>query len=126
MNDTYNRISVPARTEEASKVLSWMVLEDVYAHNKFKGQRAEQDELLKEGVNSFWSRQIVQYLDRARLFLDAADGATEPAKTILEKKGQQAILKCMMTAKGMAESCVRVYGNPPAPGVPTGEIGEWD
>lgn len=79
--------------------------------------RALHDERLKlDGVNdeSFWFRQIFQYVDRARIFgLDTF-------------QGRQALAKSIMTMIGCIESVIRVYGPLPAPGVPSGEIKEWD
>lgn len=113
---------------EREQLYLWVSVEEEYADNKFDDQRNGHDESLSHyGVGNFWTRQIVQYLDRAEMFLFAAKSESEDmeAKRFLEMKAQQAMAKCMMTAKGLVESSIRVYGDLPTPGVPSGEIKEW-
>jgi hypothetical protein len=115
---------------ERAHLYDWIVAEEVYVHDKFKDERAKHDASWENGFDSFWFGQIVQYYDRAKQFFDGAaimrrEGETETARH-LEMKGQQALAKAMMTAKGCVESSIRTFGNMPTPGVPSGEISEWD
>lgn len=103
----------PVRPER-SQIRQWVRQERVYADNKFDGmQRGDHDEEMKEsGIeeDSWWYNQIMQYVDRARMF-----GLETP-------KGRQAMGKCYMTLGGMLESMVRVHGRMPEGGVPSGEV----
>jgi len=58
---------------------------------------------------SQWEGDILKYLHRALVL-----GLDNPL-------GRQAIAKMAATAVGMAESVVRLYGELPEPGVPSGE-----
>jgi hypothetical protein len=62
---------------------------------------------------SEWWRQLTQYIARVRMF-----GLETP-------QGRQAYMKFIATALGAGESMLRVFGNPPQPGVPSGEIRQW-
>ena len=105
----------------------WIEEEEVYVHDKFKDERTTHDTTWEHGFGAFWFGQIVQYYDRAKQFFDAADNQDdELAKRFLRMKGQQALAKAMMTAKGCVESSIRTFGNMPTPGVPSGEISEWE
>lgn len=109
----------------------WVEVEEGYAARKFDTQRDLHDVEMEKRDMEWWTSQVVQYLDRAKHFLDGArqfrilvdDG--ESAEH-LERKAQQAMAKCMMTAKGMCESSIRVFGYLPKPGLPSGEIEKWD
>lgn len=114
---------------ERAHLYDWIVAEEVYVHDKFKDERAKHDESWSKGFGVFWFGQIVQYYDRANVFFEQAtafrqDGEIEAARH-MELKGQQALAKAMMTAKGCVESSIRTFGNMPTPGVPSGEISEW-
>jgi hypothetical protein len=95
----------------------------------------------------FWFRQITQYYDRARIAFEGAIDLHKAASEIesmtdtnsylkarrlkaqarqLEMKGQQALAKAMMTAKGAAESSIRVFGPMPKPGVSSGNVEIWE
>lgn len=118
---------------ERIHLYDWIVEEEAYVHDKFRDERAKHDATWAEGFDSFWFGQIVQYYDRAQQFFTAAatidpEGSPVAAqdKRTLELKGQQALAKAMMTAKGCVESSIRTFGNMPTPGVPSGEISEWD
>lgn len=115
---------------ERQQLYRWITEEEEYVANKFDDQRNGHDESMQTGdLEDFWIRQVVQYLDRARLALSQAKmlrgaGDIESAR-LLEMKAQQAMAKCMMTAKGMVESSIRVFGDLPQPGVSSGEVREW-
>lgn len=119
---------------ERFHLYEWIVAEEVYVHGKFKDERGKHDATWADGFDTFWYGQIVQYYDRAKAFFEAAaakraegsDAGHAAAARFLEMKGQQALAKAMMTAKGCVESSIRTFGNMPAPGVPSGEISEWD
>jgi len=115
---------------ERVHLYKWIAAEENYVADKFDDQRNGHDETLKEyDIEQFWVRQVVQYYDRASAFLKAAKEAREHNDDVggrhLEQRAQQAIAKAMMTAKGMAESSIRVYGPMPRPGMPSGYVEEW-
>ena len=118
---------------ERAHLHRWMAEEEDYVYAKYddgRGQREDHDQHLREeGVAGFWQRQIVQYYDRAQIFLDGAREAREAGKEEdarhLELRAQQAMVKAMMTAKGLVESCIRVYGDLPMPGLPSGDVRPW-
>jgi hypothetical protein len=100
---------------ERMHIRQWVRQERQYADTKFDDQRAlHDDEMRRHGVSDdgFWLRQIMQYVARAQVL-----GLDNPL-------GRQAMAKAYMTLGGCLESMVRVYGRLPAPGVPSGEIGE--
>lgn len=41
-------------------------------------------------------------------------------------RGQQALAKAMMTAKGCVESSIRVFGPLPKPGMSSGYVEPWE
>ncbi len=114
---------------ERRHLYEWVTLEEVYVEKKFGSQRGSHDEtLMLTDLSAFWTRQIVQYLDRAELFLGGYHRSCldkEEPDTKLKLAAQQAMAKCMMTSKGLVESSIRVFGPLPLPGVPSGEIKEW-
>lgn len=129
--------SVPLPTQgrlERQHLYEWIVGEESYVAGKFDDQRdGHDDSMRKHGMSQdgegFWFRQIVQYYDRARLFLDQAkslhqEGQHEAARN-LEMRGQQALAKAFMTAKGCVESSIRVFGPLPKPGLSSGYVEEW-
>lgn len=105
------------KAESRQHLDAWVREEKRYATQKFgTTSRTEHDaemEAEQVGKDSWWYRQIHQYIDRARLF-----GVDTP-------QGRQALAKAMMTMHGAVESSVRVFGPLPAPGVTSGEISEW-
>lgn len=145
--------SVPLPTQgraEREHLYRWISEEEDYVAGKFDDQRDHHDKsLIEEGMNDegFWFRQIVQYLDRARISFQAAaefrniarqygtsmTNAEHRARSkkyaemarIQEMKGQQALAKAMMTTKGAVESSIRVFGPLPKPGVSSGNVEEW-
>lgn len=87
-----------------------------YADPKFDDIReAEHDPHMKDegvGKGSWWENQVFQYVGRADTL-----GLDNPL-------GRQALMKGLACYTGMIESMIRVYGDPPLPGVPSGEIRE--
>lgn len=118
---------------ERLHLYNWITEEEVYVAGKFDDERQGHDHSMKtEGVEGFWLRQIVQYYDRATIFFaearaqrEAGGEGSERVACFFEKKAQQALAKAMMTAKGCVESSIRVYGNMPRPGYPSGDILDW-
>lgn len=112
---------------ERMHLYRWINGEEAYVAGKFDDQRDGHDETLAEhDIERFWVRQVVQYYDRANQFLRAAAAAEDVLDArYLEQKAQQAMAKAMMTAKGMVESSIRVFGPLPKPGVPSGTIEKW-
>lgn len=128
--DTYpETYGLPIQNKpERLHLYKWIEGEEVYVANKFDSQRELHDQSMSsaDGFEQWWVRQIVQYLDRAKQFLKAAEECVNlDDQAVLQYKAQQAIAKCMMTTKGCAESSIRVYGTLPQPGVTSGEIHEW-
>lgn len=115
---------------ERRHLYEWVTEEEEYVAGKFDGQRDGHDETLKNyDIEEFWVRQIVQYLDRARHALQLAgdlksEGESIKART-MEMKAQQAMAKCMMTAKALVESSIRVYGPLPKPAESSGYVYPW-
>lgn len=115
---------------EREHLYLWIQGEEEYVAGKFDDQRPSHDEAMRDchlELEGFWFRQIVQYYDRARLFFNEALGMEEgdPGRRDMEMRGQQALAKAMMTAKGCVESSIRVYGSLPKPGVTSGEVEAW-
>jgi len=115
---------------ERETLYQWIAREERHVHEKFDDgvQRQAHDQTLRDyDFDKFWCRQINQYIDRTRAFMEGAasckEGSTE--RHAMELRAQQAICKGMMTFKGLAESCIRVYGHPPVAGLPSGEILEF-
>ena len=118
--------SVPLQGKpERRHLYEWVEGEEEYVEEKFGDQRGAHDAgLVAHDLNRFWLPQVMQYLDRAGVFLNAAhechSGSSE--QRAFELRAQQALAKGMMTFKGLVESSIRVYGGLPEPGVPSGEI----
>lgn len=115
---------------ERAHLYFWIDGEEQYVAGKFDSTRSDHDESMASyNLEDFWTRQIVQYLDRAQLAFRAAQGLRSEGRDDdarhMEMKGQQALAKCMMTAKGCVESSIRTFGNLPMPGVSSGEVREW-
>jgi hypothetical protein len=64
--------------------------------------------------DSEWWGWITQYLRRAQLL-----GVESP-------NGRQAFGKFIVTSMSCAEQAIRVFGPMPRPGVPSGELSDWD
>lgn len=142
MKDTHDGLPLQGKPERAH-LYDWVCEEETYVAGKFDDQRQGHDESLgMYGPDEFWTRQIVQYLDRASTFLRAAqsqrsDHASGPRcgedhsdcreqARYLEMKGQQALAKGFMTFKGCVESSIRVFGPLPRPGVTSGVVEPWE
>lgn len=116
--------------EERRHLYRWIAREETYVAAKFDDQRDSHDAAFDgHDFEGFWFRQIVQYLDRARIALESAESfrqlGEEDACRQMEMRAQQAVAKSMMTSKGCCESMIRVFGPMPKPGVSSGEIQEW-
>lgn len=112
---------------ERAHLYEWVADEEAYVAAKFDDQRQGHDESLsRENLEGFWERQVTQYYDRAKLFLRQAQFAEDEAdRRHLEQRAQQAMAKAMMTAKGLVECSIRVYGPLPAPGLNSGVVMAW-
>lgn len=112
---------------ERRHLYRWIRGEEEYVHGKFDDQRAGHDQALRDGnMEDFWTRQIVQYLDRAHAYLKEAEGCDPEHARQLQMLAQQAICKCMMTVKGCAESSIRVFGPLPLYGSSTKGALPWE
>lgn len=89
-------------------VIRWLADERDYTIDKF-GLDAD-DEHIAEGVpeGGWWEQQFDNYLHRTGVL-----GLETPG-------GRQAFAKFVATAVGALEAVVRVYGELPEPGVPSG------
>lgn len=94
----------------AAKTFEWLTHERRYQVTKFG--LARDDAHTKQGVGdgSWWRQQLFNYLHRAHVL-----GLDNPL-------GRQAVAKFTATACGLLESVIRVEGDLPAPGVPSGEL----
>lgn len=94
------------------EVMTWIIAERDYQMRKF--DYADIDEAhIKQGCKPgtwVWDRCIENYMGRASVL-----GIHTPA-------GRQAFMKCITALVNMAEAMVRVYGDLPRAGVPSGEI----
>ena len=111
-----NRIVVAFKLHRRSRVrvLQWVKDEwEKYADPKFDHTREEQDEIMRTegcGPGTWWHNQTLQYFVRANLLgLDTL-------------AGRQTLFKGITTYIDMCASVQRVYGDPPKPGYPSGEI----
>lgn len=101
-----------------SYVRTWIRLEKKrYADKKWgkdEGNRQLKLDGMREPGQAFWWGYVENYLRRAEL-LDLSTLA-----------GRQALGKAVITINAMLEMAVEVWGPMPEPGVPSGEIKEWD
>lgn len=112
--------------EERRHLYRWIAAEEKYVAGKFDDQRNGHDESTATyDLGEFWTRQIVQYLDRATAFLAEAKCSNGDDRRRLEMLAQQALAKGFMTFKGCVESSIRVFGDMPSPGVPSGTVRPW-
>lgn len=99
------------RTSAAADVHDWLVGEQAYVQSKWGVERPEIDaELAADGGTRF-RRDVEMYLHRAQVL-----GLDNPL-------GRQALLKGLSTLTEFCISVRLVYGELPAPGVPSGELG---
>lgn len=110
-------------------VLQWVIDEwDRYSNVKWSfKERSTHMEHEHEAIwmkgsglqsNGEWARQIFQYLDRATIFgVGEKEGAPE--------RGKQAAMKMATTLLDALSVMIKVFGTPPTPGFPSGDISEW-
>lgn len=107
-------VSIQTTRRERKRSLEWLRDEwKVYADDKFADQRPGHDDQLREsgvGPEGWWRNQVLQYWQRAHVL-----GLDTPL-------GRQALIKGCAAYHGLVESMMRVYGDPPKPGVPSGEV----
>lgn len=128
-------ISVPLNGDrpERQQWLEWLVIEQEYADTKYFEERTKQDDSLRAyDIDSYWVQYMHSYLCRARIWLEAAfelslmsDPESQEKARNLENLAKQAIAKTSMVAKDFVESAIRVYGELPKPGLPSGNIEVW-
>jgi hypothetical protein len=114
MRDLVVLFRVPRKKWARYRVLSWLKREwDEYADAKMAGMNLHDDKWMSETAfapDGDWQRQITQYWGRANaLGLDTY-------------AGRQAMMKSITTLIDGAAAMIRVYGDPPLPGYPSGEI----
>jgi hypothetical protein len=100
----------PLFERAAAHAFGWLTAERTYQLGKF-GTDLD-DEHTRQGLHQdgWWWRQLTNYFGRAHVL-----GVENPS-------GRQALAKFTATACGLLESVVRVHGDLPAPGVPSGEL----
>ena len=92
--------------------LEWVADGQRYSFGKWPAEKS--DEITRGETDRDWETWLNQYLHRAMLMGFDTD------------VGRQALAKYVTTAVAMLDSVQRVYGPLPAPGVPSGEIAEWE
>lgn len=114
-----NPIVIAMRPHRRSRArwLKWLRTEHAeYADPKFDSHREkDHDAHMRDegiGLDSWWENQVFQYVRRASTL-----GLDNPL-------GRQALCKGLACYTGMVESMIRVYGDPPAAGVASGELVE--
>lgn len=98
---------------ERRQLLRWLREEWRYADDKFDDHRRQHDEEMRDGGITdagWWFNQVFQYVARGRVL-----GLENPL-------GRQAIAKCWAAMSGLVESVIRVHGDLPEPGVPSGYL----
>lgn len=95
---------------EFEELLWWLNTERSYQNEKF-GTELD-DKHIQEGFedDSWLWQQTTNYVGRVRML-----GLEHPL-------GRQAYLKLIATLVGLGEAMYRIYGEPPIPGVPSGEL----
>jgi len=102
-------------TDERARVLDWLREEEDYQRGKWSP--ATHDELVATegtGRDSAFFRDVTQYMHRAHVL-----GNGTPL-------GKQALLKALSTLINGCDAVVRVFGDPPPGGSPSGEVRERD
>jgi hypothetical protein len=107
---TYN-VCLEQAQSEVYRSLVWLEEEWAYVTVKFGdvSDRAN-DHLEPDEWIDWWTRQVTQYLDRARLF------------GVDTLKGRQALAKAMATSVAACSAAVRCYGDLPRGGSPSGQV----
>lgn len=124
-----------AAVPEREIVLEWILDEwNHYSNEKFgftdnhKVDDHDAD-MAEKGWDShrqaFWPRQVLQYMDRARMFTVGEQGAIGDGD-VLGAKGRQAAMKMATTLLDGLGSMIRQHGLPPAPGHTSGDVLPWD
>jgi hypothetical protein len=112
---------------ERAVVLEWVLQEwATYASPKFfdGGPPNDHEESMqKDGYanRGFWQRQILQYIDRAKIF-----SVGEVSVSIAPDKGRQAAMKSATTLLDSLACMIRQHGLPPAPGQTSGDLAPWE
>lgn len=104
---------IPAPEESfARQAFVWLVKEHAYQVRKF-GTSLDDDHTASGALapDGWWSRQLNNYYHRARIL------------GLENLVGRQALAKYVATACGLLESVIRVHGELPPPGVPSGYLG---
>lgn len=98
--------------KERAKAFNWIIDELPYIDQKFPSKTHDDAQMLHGGMHpdGFWRGHIDQYAHRVHIL-----GLDTPL-------GRQAMMKLWATVLGAVESMIRVYGEPPPPGVPSGKI----
>lgn len=102
------------KRKDRKHVLEW-IRDEWAAHSddKYASQLAQHERVFREegiGVDSWWRNIVLQYWQRATLV-----GIDTP-------EGQQLLMKTATTILDCCATMIRVYGDPPLPGYPSGEI----
>lgn len=95
----------------AAGAFTWLLGERSYQVRKFGTELDDRHTVDGLGEDAWWWRQLASYFHRARVL-----GLDNPV-------GRQALAKFTATAVGLLESAVRVHGELPPPGVPSGDLG---
>lgn len=99
---------------DRKRVIEWVRDEwEAHSDEKYASQLPQHEKyLLEEGVgpDSWWRNIILQYMHRAHIV-----GLDTP-------EGQQLLYKTAATVLDCCSTSFRVYGDPPLPGYPSGEI----
>lgn len=100
---------------ERRQLVEWLLTEWRYADHKFDDQRPKHDdEMRADGLadDGWWFNQVFQYVRRAQTL-----GLDTPL-------GRQAVAKCWAAMSGLVESVIRVHGDLPPAGTPSGQVTE--
>lgn len=95
-------------------VQDWLTAEHSYVDGKWGVDRPVDDLGMEDdgaSLEGHWGKAVTMYIHRASLL-----GLDNPL-------GRQALMKGLATMFAMCESMVRVYGEPPQAGVPSGRLG---
>lgn len=109
---TFN-VCLEQEQHEVYQALVWLDEEWSYVRKKF-GDVSDRtnDHLEPDEWVDWWSRQVLQYFDRAKAF-----GVDTP-------KGRQAIAKAMATTIAACAASARCFGSLPRGGTTSGEVVE--
>lgn len=110
---------VPPDRQARLKILEWLEAEWEYMDEKWP--MYEDDAHSAQGIqkDGWWEARILNYLGRAQIL-----SSDEADADLSNPLAMQAVMKLFATVASMAESLVRVYGDPPKGGVASGELGD--